>query len=57
MRRLNWVLLGICASLFLGGCATDTPKATDMKPISTMPFNQVERWEGQGMMGGMMGTR
>ncbi|MEI7957723.1 MAG: hypothetical protein WCI40_01335 [Verrucomicrobiota bacterium] len=57
MSRLFLFLLVLSGSLFVGGCATEPPKPTDSKPISTMPFNRVERWEGAGMMGGMMGTR
>jgi len=57
MSRLCLLLLVFCTSLLVGGCATETPKPTDPKPISSMPFNRVESWEGQGMMGGMMSTR
>lgn len=57
MIRLCLLLLVFCASLFVGGCASEPLKPTDPKPISTMPFNRVEKWEGAGMMGGMMGTR
>ena len=56
-NRLRQLFLVVCGSLLLGGCATDTPKPTDPKPISTIPFNRPERWEGQGMLGGMMGTQ
>lgn len=57
MRPLRLLLLVCCSSLLLGGCATETPKPTDPGRISTLPQNRPERWEGQGMLGGMMGTR
>ena len=56
-HRLRLLLLVACTPLFLGGCATDAPKPTDPARVSTIPFNRPERWESQGMLGGMMGTR
>ena len=57
MNQLRLLMLVFCASLLVGGCTSDTQKATDLKPISTLPQNRPERWEGQGMMGGMLNTR
>ena len=51
------LLLAAFIPLFLGGCTTDAPKPTDPPRISVLPQNRPERWEGQGMLGGMMGTR
>ena len=56
MKRLSLLFLVVCASLLQGGCASDTPKPTDPPRISTLPQNRPEGWEGQGMLGGMMGT-
>jgi len=56
MKRLCLLCLLVCTSLLQGGCASDTPKPTDPPRISTLPRNRPESWEGQGMLGGMMGT-
>ena len=57
MNQRFLLLCTVCASLLLGGCATDAPKATDSSRVSTIPWNHPERGEGQGMMGGMMDSR
>ncbi|MEI8234643.1 MAG: hypothetical protein WCH57_08150 [Verrucomicrobiota bacterium] len=51
------VLLLVSAALFLGGCATDTPKSTDPQRVSTMPWNNPQPGEGAGAMGSMINTR
>jgi outer membrane biogenesis lipoprotein LolB len=56
-NTLRLLFLVCSASLLLGGCAADAPKPTDPARISTLPQNRPERWESQGMLGGMMGTR
>jgi len=51
MRSLIAWLLLLAGTALLGGCATDPDR------VSTIPFNRPEPWEGQGPMGGMMGTQ
>jgi uncharacterized lipoprotein YbaY len=44
------------AALLLAGCAKDEPKAGS-EPVSTIPWNRPEKWEGQGMLGGFQGSQ
>ena len=51
--------LALLASLFLCQCAS-TPKQEPQdheEAASTLPWNRPQRWEGQGAMGGMMGSQ
>ena len=51
-----WCLLIAALSLVLASCAESQPKAGGQDQVSAIPWNRPEKWEGQGMMGGM-GTR
>ena len=51
IRVFGLLFLGALVML-LSSCADPQPK--DPNKVSTLPWNQPEKWEGQGPMGGMM---
>ncbi len=53
--KLPFLMLLLAAASFLPSCAS-TPKDEQVQgnePVSDLPWNRPQRWEGQGMMGGM----
>jgi hypothetical protein len=47
----------IAAALFaLPSCADTQPKPASQNQVSTIPWNRPEKWEGQGMVPGGLGT-
>lgn len=55
MLRLLVLSLLVAGSGLLCSCASNKPE--DPNEVSSIPWNRPEKWEGQGPMGGMMGTR
>jgi len=52
-------LLAALAALFLGGCATEEPKPTDIQRhrVNTMPWNSPPRGQEAVGMGNLINTR
>ena len=50
-------LLLIAFCLALVSCADPAPTNNQPGQVSTIPWNRPEKWEGTGMMPGMVGTR
>jgi len=57
MTCFRLLLLVVCGTLCLGGCATQPAKPTDPPHVSSMPWNTPAPGEGEGMMGSMINTR
>ena len=58
MKKL--FLTVVYGMVIVGGLAacSSTPKdphAVTSEPVSTIPWNRPQSWEGKGMIGGMMG--
>jgi hypothetical protein len=51
------VLACLVLLLAVNGCASNSGSASSSssdEPVSTIPWNKPQRWEGGGAMGGMM---
>jgi hypothetical protein len=51
MRFVALAIL-IAFAFGLGGCASNVDTHSENEPVSTIPWNRPERWEGQGPFGG-----
>jgi hypothetical protein len=49
LQRIFLLVILLCGSLFLPGCASDQPQ--DPNRVSSIPWNRPEKWEGQGPLG------
>jgi len=56
MKEKICVLLLAACCVLLASCADTKPPGGSRDQISNIPWNRPEKWEGEGMMGGM-GTR
>jgi uncharacterized protein YceK len=57
---MKYLLPMLALTCLLSGCAsTQSETASSDKishePISTIPWNRPQKWEGQGAVGGMLG--
>jgi len=50
--KIGWLLI-IAFSIALVSCADPQPKPANQDQVSSIPWNRPEKWEGQGMMGGL----
>jgi type IV pilus biogenesis protein CpaD/CtpE len=50
-------VFGVAIAGSLTGCASTEkdPNAVATEPISTIPWNRPQNWEGKGVLGGMTG--
>lgn len=57
-RYLTWLIL-LVGTVSLVSCATteDPTQPEDPNRVSTQPWNRPQKWEGPGVLGGMMNTQ
>ena len=56
MKYLIKLILFLTASAVIVGCASTDNTASNDRPISSVPWNKPQRWEGGGQLGGMAGN-
>jgi hypothetical protein len=50
--KIWWLLIAVLSFAFVS-CADTRPKPEGQDQVSSIPWNRPEKWEGQGMMGGL----
>ncbi|MDR2463226.1 MAG: hypothetical protein LBD30_05555 [Verrucomicrobiales bacterium] len=56
-KLLLTVAFGAVILSGLAACSSTSqdPNAVGTEPVSTLPWNRPQNWEGKGVVGGMMG--
>jgi hypothetical protein len=53
--RAGYLVLLVGCVLAMAGCASTSNPEPHQEDVSSLPWNRPQRWEGQGMLGGMGG--
>jgi len=57
MVRLFCFIVAAFVLALLPSCGTTSQQPDDPNKVSNIPWNRPEKWEGQGPLGGMMGSQ